>query len=191
MKNHYDYVVTLKRPDFKIFDRISLLLCVLAIGFFSYYIVNGINSSWKYFIVIVVVLLQLVYNYFQRKKNKEISYWGAFFLIAVGFLILPVIGITNLITALLFIISAFLEKQIKFPKEIGLDNDGLTFNSLPKKFVQWSAVSNAVLKDGLITIDYKNNKLFQKEIQEQVSAETEKEFNEFCKSNLHWAVSSG
>jgi len=40
------------------------------------------------------------------------------------------------------------------------------------------------LKDGLLTIDFKDNKLFQKEIEEQVSPVLDSEFNEFCRSKL-------
>lgn len=45
-------------------------------------------------------------------------------------------------------------------------------------------MANTILKDGVLTIDSKNNKLFQKEIQEYVSPETEKEFNHFCLTHL-------
>ncbi len=46
--------------------------------------------------------------------------------------------------------------------------------------LQWDEDNNALIKDGLITIDQKNNNLFQKEIEGYVTAELEKEFNDFC-----------
>ncbi|HKG67554.1 MAG TPA: hypothetical protein VKA92_01705, partial [Segetibacter sp.] len=49
----------------------------------------------------------------------------------------------------------------------------------------WNEINNALIKDGLITIDLKNNKLFQKEIDGHVSADIEKEFNDFCKQHIH------
>lgn len=116
MKQQYDFVVTLKRPDFKIFDTISLLLCIMAIAFFGYIIVYGIDNNWKYILIIAIVLAQLFFNYLEKKKGKIITHWGAFFLIAVGFLILPSTSYLNLITSLLFFISAFLERQLKFSK---------------------------------------------------------------------------
>ena len=53
-------------------------------------------------------------------------------------------------------------------------------NSLPKKRFQWSELQNVVLKDEILTLDFHNNKLIQKEIETPVSAEEEKEFNDFC-----------
>lgn len=185
MKHQFDFVVTLKSPDFKIFDTISLLLCIIAIAFFGYAIVNGIDDNWKYILIIAIVIAQLVFNYFEKKKGKIITHWGAFFLIAVGFIILPSPSYLFLITSLLFFLSAFLERQLKFSKEIGFDKKGITFNNLPKKFTTWNKVANTILKDGLLTIDYKNNKLYQKEIQEYVSPEAENEFNQFCTAHLN------
>ena len=85
---------------------------------------------------------------------------------------------------MLYIIPLFLERQIKFPEEIGFDDEGITINTFSKKFYPWSLINNVVLKDGLLTIDYKDNRLFQKEIEEQVTPVLESEFNEFCHSKL-------
>ncbi|MGC4034655.1 MAG: hypothetical protein QM764_01750 [Chitinophagaceae bacterium] len=45
-------------------------------------------------------------------------------------------------------------------------------------------MSNAILKDGILTIDFKNNKIIQAEIDEEYAVVNEKEFNEFCKRQL-------
>jgi hypothetical protein len=50
--------------------------------------------------------------------------------------------------------------------------------------LHWNEINNAVIKDGFLTIDQKNNKLFQKEIEGDVSADIETEFNEFCRHQI-------
>ena len=77
-------------------------------------------------------------------------------------------------------LAGLLEKQVKFPQEIGFSEDEISFNTLPRKVLKWNEINNALIKDGLITIDQKNNKLFQREIEGYVSADIEKEFNAFC-----------
>ena len=44
----------------------------------------------------------------------------------------------------------------------------------------WSLLENAILKDGLLTVNFKSNKLMQAEIVEGPDAVDEKEFNSFC-----------
>jgi len=56
--------------------------------------------------------------------------------------------------------------------------------------LNWNEVNNVLIKDGLITIDQKNNKLFQKEIDAGVSLQVENEFNAFCKHQLQNTVTS-
>ena len=51
--------------------------------------------------------------------------------------------------------------------------------------VNWNEVNNAILKDGLLTIDFKNNKLFQHIILNSDDDVNEKEFNEFCRQQLN------
>ena len=50
--------------------------------------------------------------------------------------------------------------------------------NFPWKKYQWSEMSNVVLKDHILTMDFKNNKVIQAEIDNQVD---EKAFNSFVK----------
>jgi hypothetical protein len=86
-----------------------------------------------------------------------------------------------------FIILALLERQVKFPLEIGFSESQVVFNTLLKKRYYWSDLSNVVLKDGLLTIDFLNNRLIQREVEEDDDDEDvpEEEFNAFCKMHLH------
>ena len=51
--------------------------------------------------------------------------------------------------------------------------------------VNWDEVANIILKDGLLTIDFKNNKLFQHIILNSDEDISEKEFNDFCEQQLN------
>jgi hypothetical protein len=87
--------------------------------------------------------------------------------------------------AFVYVAAAVLEKQVKFPEEIAFDNDEVIINSFPKKRYTWDAFQNIVLKDGLLTLDYKNNTLFQKQIESSVEKELEDAFNLFCQERLN------
>ncbi len=180
----YDFVVTLKQPAFKIFDNISLLLCIIAIGIFSYLCIHETEKWWVCILAIAITLARIIYNFYQKKKNKKVTYTWAFIAVALAMVFISQTGFLNLLTGMLYLFAAFIEKQLKFPQQAGIDANGITFNNLFRRFYPWKNISNIVLKDGMLTVDYKNNKLIQKEIQEQVPAETEKEFNGFCQSNL-------
>lgn len=129
------------------------------------YIGVGILISW------IVTLIK------KRKKGQAFFRFGLF-IAALGWFVGPA---RNIWMTALYIISGIVEKQVKFPQEIGFSNEEITFNTLPKKILQWSQVKNVLIKDGLLTIDQNDNKLFQKEIEGDVNQELETEFNEFCK----------
>src|SRR5690606_30064060 len=83
-----------------------------------------------------------------------------------------------------FVLLAILEYQAKLPPEIGFSKDHITFNGLFKKKYKWSEIENVVLKDGLLTVDFRNNKLFQKEIDTGENEASEQEFNEWAQTVL-------
>jgi hypothetical protein len=56
-------------------------------------------------------------------------------------------------------------------------DDRIIYPSFPKRTIEWKELNNVILKDAVLTIDLKNNKVFQNEV---VSAASEIDFNEFC-----------
>jgi hypothetical protein len=81
--------------------------------------------------------------------------------------------------SLVYLIAAVLERFVKFPEEIAFDETEVVMNSFPKKRYQWSELNNVVLKDGLLTIDFKNNKLIQRIVDSEVDLKVEGEFNQW------------
>jgi hypothetical protein len=57
-------------------------------------------------------------------------------------------------------------------------------NTFPKKLYPWAEINNMLIKDDYITIDFKNNKLIQKQINEPVTEAIKNEFNAFCAEHL-------
>ena len=81
-----------------------------------------------------------------------------------------------------FAFLALLEYQAKKHPEIGFADDHIMFNNLFRRKVSWNEIDNVVLKNGLLTIDFKNNRLLQREIESGESEASEDEFNEWIKT---------
>jgi len=84
-----------------------------------------------------------------------------------------------------FAFLALLEYQAKRAPEIGFNDEHLVFNNLFRKKVLWEEIDNVVLKDGLLTIDFRNNRLLQREIDSGESEASENEFNEWVKLRIN------
>jgi hypothetical protein len=67
--------------------------------------------------------------------------------------------------------------------EVFVEKTRITYPSFPKKMINWNELQNIVLKDGILTIDFRNNKVIQQELEEDDSV-NEKDFNEFCRQQL-------
>jgi hypothetical protein len=184
MRKEFDFVVSLQRPDFKKYDTISFLLLIAAIFVFLFFLFIDEDHTFLYIISILVIAAQMIYNFYQRKKNQYLDHRISFLVACITFFFIPSKNFIVIIIAILYAILALLERQIKFPEEIGFNKTGITVNAFFKKHYEWNFIDNVILKDGLLTIDYKNNKIFQKEIEEEISPVLENEFNEFCRSQL-------
>lgn len=66
---------------------------------------------------------------------------------------------------------------------VTVQEDLIRYPSFPEKNISWNDITGIVLKDGLLTIDFKNNKLIQQYVDES-DLVNEGKFNEFCKNIL-------
>ena len=177
----YDFLVTLKQRSFTLVDTISRFMLLLSFIVFFYNAATlTANRNIIYGVIASAIVIWFVYATYTA-RNKPIFYRLGLLIAAVGWIYG---GHSYIAIGVLFIVAAILEKQVKFPEEIGVYDEGLVFNTLPKKHVEWKKVTNMVIKDGMLTIDYINNKLFQKELDGNISKQLETEFNEFCSTHI-------
>ncbi|WP_133176982.1 hypothetical protein [Terrimonas sp.] len=85
---------------------------------------------------------------------------------------------------ILFVLFVLFDHQARHPLEIGVSDEQIVINTFFRKRYRWSDFSNVILKDHLLTLDFKNNKVLQREIEPYLSNVNEKEFNAFCAEQI-------
>lgn len=88
--------------------------------------------------------------------------------------------------AILNMILIFIYPLIQKELRVMFDENQIDYPSFPVKKISWTEVDNVILKDGLLTIDLKNNKILQSEILETKNGFSidENDFNQFCKEQI-------
>ena len=180
MNKTYQFVIELKRPNYKSINWISQLMLLLSLAAFTFVYFQGLVQP-KIIICIIGIIAWWAFCFWQAKNGKIVYYRIGLLFACLGWFFVQ----NGKWIGIIFLLAATLEKQAKFPQEIAFDNDEIVFNTFPKKKYRWTDFNNIIIKDGIITIDFKNNKLLQKEIQSGSTVQDEQDFNEFCANRLH------
>lgn len=80
---------------------------------------------------------------------------------------------------ILFILYIYATRKF----EVIVSENNIRYPSFPKRQIEWNELQNVIMKGGILTIDFKNNKLLQAETADEESVD-EKQFNEFCREQL-------
>jgi len=178
------YEIVLLNKKTKIYSTISWLIIALNFIAFIYIGISGSARSILYpfagaVILLVVFILQVLYNKIKIKNHFK----SVFGFIIVTWLFMGFYW-PAVINALLLIFYTISTRRLA----VAISEEGIIYPSFPKKIVGWNDLNNLVLKDGLLTIDFKNNKLAQAEINvDDANALNEQEFNDFCRNYLKLA----
>jgi len=184
MNAKFNYIVILKRSNERYVDRISFLLSVLAVLAFVEVQVKTGTINYFFSIAALLVLAGIIMNQIAAWKGRQVRYKNWLLVAGIFWIGMPIYAWI----AILYFLLAFLEYQAKYPLEIGFKNDLVLINTLFKRKFAWTEFNNVILKDGLLTLDFKNNKLFQKEVLDDDEPDAdEDEFNEYCRERLSLA----
>lgn len=177
----YKYVVSLKNQHSRTIDIFGILLSLGSVAFFVWELILENNISFAYLLGAVAITGIIVFNIISSLKGNKVHYSRALLLAALVWMKMPYLQWLFF----LLIILAFLEYQAKYSLEIGFTDTQVVINSLFKKRYAWNQFNNIVLKDGLITLDFTNNKLLQREVVDDEEDEAdEDEFNYYCQEQL-------
>lgn len=174
------YELVLKNEKERSYRRISILLLIInfiSIVFVTYE--NDFTKWWPLIIALIAVSFAFTLAYF-KDKNEKVAFSAAFLLLSLAWQ-----NTGHWVPAALNLVLLILNGITSQKPIVTINNDQITFPAFPKKQIQWKDLNNVILKDGLLSIDFKNNKLIQQLIDEVSSTTNEKEFNEFCQQQLN------
>ena len=177
--------ISLKNEKVKQYDRIALFITIINLSLFIYVAFAVTNKQDRIAAIAgaALVLIALSIDYFLSsiKNNKDNPYkLVAIYAISMVWWKIDFwwIGVLCFAIGTLY----FASKRILL---VSISKEKIIYPSFPKKHIEWSQLNNIILKDGLLTIDFKNNKFIQQFIDDTNTALNEQEFNDFCGQQLN------
>ena len=185
--NIFPFVVVLRQKNRKRVELLGLISAIIFLLILSIRIYEYPSSRIFNLLVFVSVSGMTIYQVRQFLKSKKNSMRPVYLVAALSLLLIP--PVSGFL--LFFLAMALLEKFALMPEEIGFGEKEIVISGLWPKKIRWSELNNVIWKDGIITIDYKNNNLLQRETDDDEEDEdydaTEEEFNDYCEEQLRKA----
>lgn len=176
----YSIVITNERYKItKMVKLFFLLINVFAITYVALITDQPKRIIWAAMTLLVVIGSLLPRTNYINKFFAQSSIAGYIWL-AIGWMTLE-----NYWMLLAVIVFAIINSMLKERFEIKFFDNLITINTFPLKEIKWFELNNVMLKDGLLTIDFRNDKIIQSEIFYQESdMDDEVSFNTFCTTQL-------
>ncbi len=175
MQNSFQFTLTNNR-----IRQIHLLANILLAangGIFFFFAIQLAATQWAFIIGAIAIIAALAS--FLYKKITELVNTVGMAIVCIGWLKLNYCWI-----AIVLLVLIFLSKQAIQKRTIVFEKDRVSVSPPFAQNYTWHDFQNVVLKDGLLTLDFNNNKLLQVHILSEISAPQEAEFNDFCQTNL-------
>lgn len=175
----YQFIIPNKKlVTYQVFSYIIILLNIAGL-----YLLSPQQEPWGLGIYLLLVLLSAfrAIGDYRAYKNKQNLKSNVLLLLIIALFWSRTeynMGIwINLLLAGLYFIST---RKLK----IMVSEEGVSYPTFPAKNIQWSEIGNLILKDDILTIDLKNNKIYQHQVEYIDNAVNEPEFNDFCRTKL-------
>jgi hypothetical protein len=185
----YPFIIVLRNRNRRAIHMVGGLMGLVSILFLGLR-ANEPDGSGLNLLVGAISMVFFCWNIMEQRRGRPSRQAVTMAISGAGMILVPPFSWTGL----LFIALARIESEALRPMEIGFAEDHIRMGGWWPKRIQWTALSNVVLKDGLITLDYTDNRLFQRETDDLDDEEydgTEDEFNVFCRRQLDRSHASG
>ncbi|HSN61979.1 MAG TPA: hypothetical protein VLR49_13660 [Ferruginibacter sp.] len=170
-----------KLATYRVVTFIIAIINLLAFGYIIFYSNDGAILSLLYigFIVSLLALILFIIKHYGRLFKS--------FRIEIAFLISGCIWLisANYLVGVLILLFAFLGLIANKKPVIYFTKEQIRYPSFPEKIFLWPEVDFVILKDDILTIELKNNQLFQFTLEKKVANGIDAvAFNLFCNQQL-------
>jgi hypothetical protein len=173
--------IPLKNTKGRSLGKISWIIIIFHIIVFlcfAFFSTNRVVKGTSIAAVSALAVLSLL-GYFFLKHAAEWTRHVLFLLILLAWL-----NLRQYWLALIPVIFDLLDTLIPKKPVVTFSEKQIVYPSFPSKKISWNQLSNALLKDGLLTLDFKNNRISQEDVDQTETTINEEEFNEFCRQQL-------
>jgi len=175
-----NYTIILPNEKAATYRAVTFIIaCINLIAFCYLYIksTNEMGAMLASIGAILFVFTLILLTFFSSKKQ---AFYISMAFVCAG-LIWLYVGLYLIgILVLLFSLFGFFTTQTF---KIVVSDKGILYPSFPSVQIRWEEVAQAILKDNILTIDLKNNKLYQFVVPEKDNHIIESDFNLFCLSH--------
>lgn len=161
----------------------QLILLVNLVFFLMMAVYEGSQLAiWSAVAVGGITLAWVLFARFQ--KPVLLSYWMP---LMFGLTVAAHIVSGMWWVSLTLLALALLYKIAMRPLVVKISTEHIEYPSVPKRNISWAELNNVILKDGLLTVDFRNNRLAQLKVADEWYsnvANDEKDLNQFCSTQL-------
>ncbi|MEP6675922.1 MAG: hypothetical protein ABJA78_12230 [Ferruginibacter sp.] len=179
---NYSFQFLLKKNRVKSYRLLAVVIGYLHLIIFSILLVSGNNGFVKTVAVAgiaALVFFLLIKNIYIFKRFPFLTSLNCMYLsMCVVWILYQYYWVVPIL-----LLVVIMNTIAGLPSVVYFFTDKIEFPSVPKKIIQWEELSNVVLKDQLLSIDFKNDRLLQAEIDDANSID-ESAFNDFAKGHL-------
>ena len=172
------FEVTLKNEKVKFYKSIALLLVILNLAVFIYLLIADVHF-YEVAAALLLSAFYIIYLLYNSKKTKKPFFINefTFFILAGCWIALQNYLVAFCAMALAILYHLSLQKiQVLFTAEV------VKKLNFPQKEFSWEVFTNVMMKDNILTLDFKNNRLMQSETESNIN---EMEFNEFAVQQIN------
>ena len=173
-----------KKKSYRLFNWFALVISLAGFSFllfFDDWFVEALGAM-------ILVCVYLLTRMYRLKKNKALYLFDdngyLFFIVGLGWLGLQNYLLTGLCLVLGIVYQMAMQKIIFLFKK-----EGIFKTNFPRRGIEWDSLENVVLKDTILTIDFKNNRIIQGEINSSKEMD-EPSFNRFVQSQINAQAAS-
>ena len=175
MKSSYSFL--LQHTNMRLYNRIAYIVTALNFLFFCYLSFNTDTGKYTFFLFLILLSFGFEWGY-KKYIKAQYYFFPNYLLLLAGWIFLY----PNYLMILLHCILAMMDVLVRQKNYLHFNEYAVTqARGSFKKQYGWELFSNIILKDGLLTLDFKNNQIQQYHIGEQLNEEG---FNNFCRQYL-------
>lgn len=154
------------------------------------------EKQWPSFFFLGIGFLFVIFGLFGKRLTSSFNTWSKrlFVLEGLCFLSLTILLIPTgkpvdltftTIWTLLCGFFYFTEKKIEKPAVVTLTEQGVILPGVLKdRLIHWHQIDSIILRADFLTINQKNNKYFQFEVEEEDGESFREEFNKYAQSKI-------